>query len=1183
MKLGNHLVAIIFALAILAPSLSEAAIRYVKADANGTNNGASWENAYREVVIAINAAQPGDELWIASGIYYPDFDPASGTHTGNRSLRFQLKANVKIFGGFAGTETARTPRNIAVNRTIFSGDIGQPGVFGDNTQSLSYAISDSTGILVEGVVFAGGNASLPDLGNGDIGGSGGGVYLSRTTAEFRHCAFVDNYATYGGGMMVANSGSSFVTLTNCVFAGNRAVYVGGAIDFSAYTGQFTVRNCTITGNSLINSSSRGAAIGTNIQVSCSYFNNVIHGNVGPQKVETGNGSPVTDNNILEAALNPPGSTNFVVASPLLSRMPSAGSDGRWGTMDDILDGALTANSPAVGFASVARMPADSTDLDGDGDINEPMSRDFLDQPRTASGIPDAGAFEFSGNVTLVPLLNAPSQGSVTTRPVNVNYELPEAAAPGTVKLSFENANVTRVLTLSAALEAQGSHDFSFDPANPVGGSVVSGAPIADGVYIVRLSYQDAAGAPIASASHTEIRLDTTGPTGGSMTIFPVNSTLTGGAIASVSFADWTDGGGQTPFTYQLLIDGLPTSEPSQNTLFNFTVPTTPGSHTFTGYVRDKLGNRSEIDVVREVGSFPLITLESPINITKTGATLRATLNSRGLATTVTFYLNNNQSAVVDVPAGLDETMVTAAAGDLIPGSEYSVQAVASNAAGFSLAGPITFRTLENAPSHEVLATTGHVLPNAGTDPRIQSGAVWTQLGVPAISESGDIAYLASWRGPTQSGTGIFLNDQLMVKNGDEVPLTPGARFKSFKDPVIGANEQIVFIATIGGQSVGANNDSVIVSGPDLQVLVRENDVVPGLTTGAFGKFQSVAIPANGTVWFTADLKHGREVAEFSDRGLWMVGSDGLQLIVREGSRLALPAFTQMVKSFRALDLVAGSTGQGRYAAGYAGLLVTFADRSEAILNVHVSSGGIENDVSTGIPLFDGSTSARKFGMPSWLPDGSLAVLAALDEGLPKARSKYAIIVKRGGSGSILARAGQDSSLGAGVTFASFEEPVMASDHASIAFTARMAGSNVNAANNKVVWWSPNDTGELIPLAQTGDQAAECEEGTRWSRFVSLAIPGGNTGPLLLATLGKGDGHVNATNDCGLWGVDSSGALRLLLREGDEIEGKPVKSFNVLEAVPGSKGVTRSFNSNARVVLRITFTDSSSAILKIQVP
>ena len=366
-----------------------AAIRYVRAGASGTNNGTSWVNAYRELASATDAAQAGDEIWIATGIYYPDVNLATGTHNGDRLLRFTLKANVSLYGGFAGTETTRASRNWAANRTILSGDIGQSGLFSDNTRSIMVALG---GNVIEGLVFANGNANDPNEGgNGDVGGSGGAIWVYYGAVEIRHCAFLNNYAVYGGGIFNDGGGISVV---NCLFANNSAQWVGGAIDNQAYGGPLTVRNCTMVQNSLVATSSRGSAIGTNILGTVSYYNNVIHSNIRSPQVETVAGTAVAENNILQEALSTPGANNLVTANAGLVRFPSSGADGIWGTMDDILDVTLRADSPALGFAASSRLPTDSTDADGDGNTSEVIPFDLSHGPRILDSTPDAGAFEF---------------------------------------------------------------------------------------------------------------------------------------------------------------------------------------------------------------------------------------------------------------------------------------------------------------------------------------------------------------------------------------------------------------------------------------------------------------------------------------------------------------------------------------------------------------------------------------------------------------------------------------------------------------------------------------------------------------------------------------------------------------------------------------------------------------------
>jgi len=83
--------------------LAFSAVLYADRTATGTANGTSWANADPEVVMAISAARSGDEIWIAKGIYYPDYDAQTHTHTGNRDLRFVIKSGVTIYGGFSGS------------------------------------------------------------------------------------------------------------------------------------------------------------------------------------------------------------------------------------------------------------------------------------------------------------------------------------------------------------------------------------------------------------------------------------------------------------------------------------------------------------------------------------------------------------------------------------------------------------------------------------------------------------------------------------------------------------------------------------------------------------------------------------------------------------------------------------------------------------------------------------------------------------------------------------------------------------------------------------------------------------------------------------------------------------------------------------------------------------------------
>ena len=69
---------------------------------------------------------------MAEGVYYP------GTA---RTDTFQCKYGVSVYGGFAGTETARAQRNWNAHVTTLSGDIGVPGDNSDNVYHVEHCCS----------------------------------------------------------------------------------------------------------------------------------------------------------------------------------------------------------------------------------------------------------------------------------------------------------------------------------------------------------------------------------------------------------------------------------------------------------------------------------------------------------------------------------------------------------------------------------------------------------------------------------------------------------------------------------------------------------------------------------------------------------------------------------------------------------------------------------------------------------------------------------------------------------------------------------------------------------------------------------------------------------------------------------------------------------------------------------
>jgi predicted outer membrane repeat protein len=224
-----------------------AGIRYAKPAASGTGDCLSWVNVCT-LQTALTGAVSGDEIWVAGGTYKPT---TVGT---DRAATFQLIDGVALYGGFAGTETARDQRNPSVNVTILSGDIdnndSQTPIITDlttvdgNTTNSYHVVIGATGYDVaslDGFTITAGNAN----GDSDPNNRGGGMYNLNNSSRLTNVTFSGNSATYGGGGMF-NQYSDSPTLTDVTFSDNSATYGGGMYNEASRP---TLTNVTFSGNS----------------------------------------------------------------------------------------------------------------------------------------------------------------------------------------------------------------------------------------------------------------------------------------------------------------------------------------------------------------------------------------------------------------------------------------------------------------------------------------------------------------------------------------------------------------------------------------------------------------------------------------------------------------------------------------------------------------------------------------------------------------------------------------------------------------------------------------------------------------------------------------------------------------------------------------------------------------------
>jgi len=230
--LPSFLGAFVAFLVFLACSSPCEAVVYVDKDRPG-GNGTSWAQAYRTLDDAIKYTYTAQEFWIAEGTYTPSAPLVLGANH-----------NHSFYGGFVGTETARTQRNITKYPTIVDGQ----GVLKHVFNVTSWV----TSVRFDGLTIRRGAATAAS----GADASGGGVVVNKGTVVIANCTFTDNSATsLGGALNLVNNAS--ITITGSTFKNNRSLSgasAGGAgVAMTwAQTGTpstATVDSCTFQGNS----------------------------------------------------------------------------------------------------------------------------------------------------------------------------------------------------------------------------------------------------------------------------------------------------------------------------------------------------------------------------------------------------------------------------------------------------------------------------------------------------------------------------------------------------------------------------------------------------------------------------------------------------------------------------------------------------------------------------------------------------------------------------------------------------------------------------------------------------------------------------------------------------------------------------------------------------------------------
>jgi len=197
------------------------------------NDGSSWAMPV-SLQQALSASGICTEIWVEKGLY----KPATGVNTGTS---FSVAEGVAVYGGFAGTETARGQRDPAANVTVLSGDIDNNdttdvnGVDADSSHIVGanslhvIRMQKTSNTVLDGFTVTGGQA----IGDEAANNSAGGGLLCVCNATLSRLVFSGNSASQNGGAVYIAGGSPL--LSDISFTGNKAVDKGGAL--AVYTVQ----------------------------------------------------------------------------------------------------------------------------------------------------------------------------------------------------------------------------------------------------------------------------------------------------------------------------------------------------------------------------------------------------------------------------------------------------------------------------------------------------------------------------------------------------------------------------------------------------------------------------------------------------------------------------------------------------------------------------------------------------------------------------------------------------------------------------------------------------------------------------------------------------------------------------------------------------------------------------------
>ncbi|MBW4442205.1 MAG: DUF4347 domain-containing protein [Plectolyngbya sp. WJT66-NPBG17] len=334
---------------------------------------------------------------------------ANSTFSGNSA---SANTGIGAAGGAIFNGGALTLSNNTISGNTSTGDGG--GIRTSGTSTLNNnTISGNTSARDGGGIWTVGTSTLTNntISSNTSTGDGGGIRIFGTSTLNNNTISGNTSTGDGGGIWTFAT----LTLTNNTISGNTSANDGGGI---LTVGTSTLTNNTITNNTADADNNGSGAGGGIIQLggTVTLRNTLIAGNFDtPNNTGTNATTPDISGTFTDGGFNligkSDGSTDFTngtngnivgtIAAPINPGLaPLANNGGSTRTH------ALLSTSAARNAGSNALLPADTSDLDNDGDTTEaiPFDQRGAGNPRILGGQVDIGAFELAN---IPPTLTLP--------------------------------------------------------------------------------------------------------------------------------------------------------------------------------------------------------------------------------------------------------------------------------------------------------------------------------------------------------------------------------------------------------------------------------------------------------------------------------------------------------------------------------------------------------------------------------------------------------------------------------------------------------------------------------------------------------------------------------------------------------------------------------------------------------